>query len=127
MHWRRLRPCPSPCNPAYEIGHCEGAPDHTVPYGTVLSKDAFPGTSCQATIAVSLRDARAAISQQPLASAGSGFDLFWIACREILSERRLRSLKVPAIWEPQSVSRPGNIRSSVSSQKVSRTKRLPLT
>jgi hypothetical protein len=25
-------------------------PDHTVPYGTVLSRDAFPGTSCQATI-----------------------------------------------------------------------------
>src|SRR5208337_3228143 len=24
MHWRRLRPCPSPCNAAYEIGHCEG-------------------------------------------------------------------------------------------------------
>src|SRR5271165_2630190 len=69
MHWRRLRPCPSPCNPAYEIGHCEGAPNHTVPYGTVLSKDAFPGTSCQATIAVSLRDARAAISQQPLTIA----------------------------------------------------------
>src|ERR1700692_973924 len=26
------------------------APDHTVPGGTVLSRDAFPGTSCQATI-----------------------------------------------------------------------------
>ena len=26
------------------------APDHTVPCGTVLSRDAFPGTSCQATI-----------------------------------------------------------------------------
>jgi hypothetical protein len=25
-------------------------PDHTVPYGTVLSVGAFPGTSCQATI-----------------------------------------------------------------------------
>jgi hypothetical protein len=25
-------------------------PDHTVPYGTVLSRDAVPGTSCQATI-----------------------------------------------------------------------------
>jgi hypothetical protein len=43
------------------------APDHTVPYGTVLSEDAFPGTSCQAcheqaiarrmaTIMLSLRD-----------------------------------------------------------------------
>jgi hypothetical protein len=42
-------------------------PDHTVPYGTVLSVDAFPGTSCQArheqaiarrmaTIMLSLRD-----------------------------------------------------------------------
>src|ERR1700720_3444257 len=131
MHWRRLRPCPSPCNPAYEIGRCEGrsidkgriigldpsnlskppklclatglwriqrwylagsgngplhraaartssdtnlsrrvfslpsetrhtfrreiplglaVPDHTVPYGTVLSGDAIPGTSCQATV-----------------------------------------------------------------------------
>src|ERR1700722_575546 len=27
-------------------------PDHTVPYGTVLWRDAFPGTSCQATIGV---------------------------------------------------------------------------
>src|SRR3984893_5791454 len=27
-------------------------PDHTVPYGTVLSRDAFPGTSCQATVGV---------------------------------------------------------------------------
>jgi hypothetical protein len=28
------------------------APDHTVPYGTVLWRDAFPGTSCRATIGV---------------------------------------------------------------------------
>src|SRR5580704_7048888 len=27
-------------------------PDHTVPYVTVLSRDAFPGSSCQATIGV---------------------------------------------------------------------------
>ena len=27
-------------------------PDHPVPSGTVLSRDAFPGTSCQATIGV---------------------------------------------------------------------------
>ena len=32
------------------------APDHTVPYGTVLWRDAFPGTSCLATIMLSLRD-----------------------------------------------------------------------
>jgi hypothetical protein len=31
-------------------------PDHTVPYGTVLSVGAFPGTSCQATIMLSLWD-----------------------------------------------------------------------
>jgi hypothetical protein len=42
-------------------------PDHAVPYGTVLSEDVFPGTSCQArheqatarrmaTIMLSLRD-----------------------------------------------------------------------
>jgi hypothetical protein len=42
------------------------APDHT--YGTVLSKDAFPGTSCQATIGVSLRDALATASRRELAS-----------------------------------------------------------
>jgi hypothetical protein len=29
-------------------------PDHTVPYGTVLLVGAFPGTSCQATIMLSL-------------------------------------------------------------------------
>src|ERR1700734_3896197 len=28
------------------------APDHPVPYGTVLRRDAFPSTSCQATIGV---------------------------------------------------------------------------
>ncbi len=33
-------------------------PDHTVPYGTVPSRDAFPGTSCLATISLSLRDKR---------------------------------------------------------------------
>jgi hypothetical protein len=42
------------------------APDHTVPYGTVLSEGAFPGTSCQATIGVSLRDGLADGSQQHL-------------------------------------------------------------
>jgi hypothetical protein len=31
-------------------------PDQTVPYGTVLSRDAFPGTSCLATLMLSLRD-----------------------------------------------------------------------
>ena len=45
------------------------APDHTVPYGTVLSRNAFPGTSCLATIVLSLRDALADISQQHLARA----------------------------------------------------------
>jgi len=37
--------------------------NHTVPYGTALLGGAFPGTSCQATIAPSLRDT----SQQALA------------------------------------------------------------
>jgi hypothetical protein len=32
------------------------APDHAVSYGTVLSIDTFPGTSCQATIGMSLWD-----------------------------------------------------------------------
>ena len=36
--------------------------DHTVPYGTGFRGGAFPGTSCQATIGVSLRDVLAAIS-----------------------------------------------------------------
>src|SRR5271165_2237404 len=46
--------------------HPIGAPtctNHTVPYGTALWGGAVPGTSCQATIAPSLRD----ISQQALA------------------------------------------------------------
>jgi hypothetical protein len=47
-------------------------PDHAVPCETVLSRDAFPGTSCQATIGVSLRDALAAISQQHLAKPLAG-------------------------------------------------------
>src|SRR5208337_1633768 len=41
--------------------------NHTVPYGTALWGGAVPGTSCQATIAPSLRD----ISQQAL-SPGTG-------------------------------------------------------
>ncbi len=49
-----------------EIPLGSAAPDHTVPYGTVLSEDAFPGTSCQATIGVSLRDALAEASQRHL-------------------------------------------------------------
>src|ERR1700692_781435 len=32
------------------------APDHTVPYGTVHLRDTFPGTSCLATIMLSLWD-----------------------------------------------------------------------
>jgi hypothetical protein len=32
--------------------HISTASDHTVPYGTVVSTAAFPGTSCQATIGV---------------------------------------------------------------------------
>jgi hypothetical protein len=35
-----------------EIPQGLAAPAHTVPYGTVLSRDAIPGTSCQATIGV---------------------------------------------------------------------------
>jgi hypothetical protein len=34
-----------------------GCAHHTVPYGTVHSRDTFPGTSCLATIVLSLRDA----------------------------------------------------------------------
>jgi hypothetical protein len=45
---RRLKPFTSSVGLA--------AADHTVPYGTVLWRDAFPGTSCQATIMLSLRD-----------------------------------------------------------------------
>src|SRR5208283_5309494 len=50
------------CHPNYRIGAPTCA-NHTVPYGTALLGGAFPGTSCQATIAPSLRD----ISQQALA------------------------------------------------------------
>ena len=34
-------------------------PDHTVPYGTVVLWGAIPGTSCLATIGLSLRDKQA--------------------------------------------------------------------
>ena len=36
MHWRRLRPCPSPCNPAYEIGRCEG---RSIDKGRIIGLD----------------------------------------------------------------------------------------
>jgi hypothetical protein len=39
----------------YRIG-AHTCPNHTVPYGTALLGGAGPGTSCQATIAPSLRD-----------------------------------------------------------------------
>jgi hypothetical protein len=54
------------------IGH-KPAPDHTVPYGTVLSRDAFPGTSCQATIGVVPTGRAGRHSQQHLASLASRF------------------------------------------------------
>ena len=46
------------------------APDHTVPFGTALSGDAFPGTSCLATIRLSLRD------KKPFAHRSSGLVIF---------------------------------------------------
>ena len=48
-----LDPCP-PLVTLLLVG--SAAPDHTVPYGTVPSGDIFPGTSCLATISLSLRD-----------------------------------------------------------------------
>jgi hypothetical protein len=54
------------------------APDHTVPYGTVLSRDAFPGTSCQATINLSLRDkSHSPIRLTPFAETLFGADVPW--------------------------------------------------
>src|SRR5271157_3137018 len=50
MHWRRLRPCPSPCNPAYEIGHCEG---RSIDKGRIIGLDSSnlskPPKLCLAT------------------------------------------------------------------------------
>jgi hypothetical protein len=48
-----------------EIPLGSAAPDHTVPYGTVLSRDAFPGTSCLATISLSLRDKSHSLIEGP--------------------------------------------------------------
>jgi hypothetical protein len=36
MHWRRLRPCPSPGNPAYEIGRFEG---RSIDKGRIIGLD----------------------------------------------------------------------------------------
>src|ERR1700675_512785 len=50
MHWRRLRPCPSPCNPAYEIGRCEG---RSIDKGRIIGLDSSnlskPPKLCLAT------------------------------------------------------------------------------
>ena len=59
------------------------APDHTVPYGTVPSTDAFPGTSCQATIVLSLRDALADIAQH------AGGTLYLLDLHEAASGREM--------------------------------------
>src|ERR1700730_17730805 len=56
-----LASCPNPSRPRRR--HSSFVLDHTVPYGTALLGGVFPGTSCQATIAPSLRDN----SQQALA------------------------------------------------------------
>src|ERR1700722_12258747 len=54
--------CLAPCSIVLVV-RSSFVPDHTVPYGTALLGGVFPGTSCQATIAPSLRDN----SQQALA------------------------------------------------------------
>jgi hypothetical protein len=50
MHWRRLRPCPSPCNPAHEIGRCEG---RSIDKGRIIGLDSSdlskPPKLCWAT------------------------------------------------------------------------------
>src|ERR1700693_2782459 len=50
MNWRRLRPCPSPCNPAYEIGRCEG---RSIDKGRIIGLDSSnlskPPKLCLAT------------------------------------------------------------------------------
>jgi hypothetical protein len=46
-----------------ENHHGLAAPDHTVPYGTVLSRGNIPGTSCQATIGLSLRDSMCCLAR----------------------------------------------------------------
>src|ERR1700719_762700 len=50
MHWWRLRPCPSPCNPAYEIGRCEG---RSIDKGRIIGLDSSnpskPSKLCLAT------------------------------------------------------------------------------
>src|SRR6202043_1339360 len=55
---RRVRCAPEEARRTFrrEIPVGLAAPDHTVPYGTVLSRNAFPGTSCLATISLALRD-----------------------------------------------------------------------
>jgi hypothetical protein len=58
------------------------APDHTVSYGTVLSGKTFPGTSCQATIMLSLWDE--IHSPAPVDEAPKNH--FW-KCRDSLSQR----------------------------------------
>ena len=57
-------------------------PDHTLPYGTVLLRDAIPGTSCQATISLSLRDK----SYWPIEGYGIKFRLWALAWVYISNE-----------------------------------------
>jgi hypothetical protein len=47
---------------AFAVG--SAALDHIVPYGTVLSRGAFPGTLCLATIILSLRDKKPFANQR---------------------------------------------------------------
>ena len=66
-----------------EIPVGSAAPDHTVPSGTVLSRDAFPGTSCLATISLSLRDKNHSPIEGPrIKLAGQSWDMLsWFFSR----------------------------------------------
>jgi hypothetical protein len=62
--------------------------DHTVPYGTVLQVNAFPGTSCQATIAPSLRDK----SRSPIEGPR-------ISYSPLLVRYQIKTFFLPDFWE----------------------------
>ena len=73
MHGRRLRPCPSPCYPA-ACGISRARSSRTLRDGSFGGR--FPGTSCLATISLSLWDkSHSPIEGHPINLALMGFTL----------------------------------------------------
>jgi hypothetical protein len=102
---------------AWESATQKLPPDQTVPYGTVLSVDAFPGTSCLATIMLSLWDE----IHSPLAVAGRAgikraratIEQGIVDCSKAAPANKNPSLFPPRRGQGQGHQRPGPVAKTI--------------